>query len=248
MRIIYEPRGRALEYAPLAVSLYRGCSHGCRYCFVPASLRTTPEEFAADPRPRTDAIDRLTLDLHNLHVAGDTREVLMSFTTDPYQPIDRELKLTREAIELFIKWTVPFTILTKAGMASLRDLDLMAAHPELCRYGTTLTLTDPVMEAYWEPRAAGLFSRIGALEQFHAAGIRTWVSFEPVIDPEQTLKLIRYCCQAGIVDEFRIGKMNHAISPTRIDHAHFLHQVRKELRGKQYIIKKDLLRAAGETP
>jgi DNA repair photolyase len=248
MRIIYEPRGRALEYAPLAVSLYRGCSHGCRYCFVPASLRVTPEEFACDPRPRTDAIDRLTLDLHNLHVAGDTREVLMSFTTDPYQPIDRELRLTREAIKFFIKWAVPFTILTKAGLASLRDLDLITAHPDLIRYGTTLTLCDFETARYWEPHVAGAFERLIALGRFHDAGTRTWTSFEPVIDPEQTLKLIRYCCQAGIVDEFRIGKMNHAISPIRIDHAHFLHQVREELKGRQYIIKKDLLRAAGEAP
>jgi DNA repair photolyase len=248
MRIIYEPRGRALEYAPLAVSLYRGCSHGCRYCFVPASLRITPEEFAADPRPRTDIIDRLTLDLHTLHVAGDSREVLLSFTTDPYQPIDRDLKLTREAINLFIKWTVPFTILTKAGLKSLRDLDLMAAHPDLCRYGTTLTLWDHEMEHYWEPHAACGLERLEALQQFHAAGIRTWVSFEPVIDPEQTLELIRYCRDAGICDEYRIGKLNHSITPTRIGHADFLFQVREELKGRQYIIKKDLLRAAGEAP
>jgi DNA repair photolyase len=246
MKIIYVPRGRALEYAPLAVSLYRGCSHGCRYCFVPASLHVTPEEFARAPAMRAFALKKLERDLQDLQ--GDPREVLMSFTTDPYQPIDRICGLTREAIKLFIKWMVPFTTLTKAGMASMRDLDLMASRPDLCRYGTTLTLTDPEMERYWEPHAHGLFSRLGALDQFHAAGIRTWVSFEPVIDPEQTLALIRYCRDKGIVDEFRVGKLNHSISPTRIDHADFLFRVREELKGRQYIIKKDLLRAAGEAP
>jgi len=248
MRIIYEPQGRALEYAPLAVSLYRGCSHGCRYCFVPDALRVTPEEFACDPQPRTYALVKLERDLRMLAGAGDTREVLMSFTTDPYQPIDQKLRLTRAALKLFFAQGINVTTLTKAGLASLRDLDLMVDHPQLCRYGTTLTLTDPKMEEYWEPLAADVFGRIGALWEFHDAGIRTWASFEPVIDPEQTLELIRYCRDAGICDEYRIGKLNHSIMPTRIDHADFLFQVREELKGKQYIIKKDLLRAAGETP
>jgi DNA repair photolyase len=245
MRIIYEPRGRALEYAPLAVSLYRGCSHGCRYCFVPASLRTTPEEFARDPQPRAGALKRLDQDLRDLQ--GDPREVLMSFTTDPYQPIDQKMGLTREAIQIFIRHLHPFTVLTKAGLKGVRDLDLMAEHPDLCRYGTTLTLTDPLMTEYWEPHAASFLSRIDALDRFHGAGVRTWVSFEPVIDPEQTLELIRYCRVNKIVDEFRIGKLNHSITPTRIDHADFLFRVRQELKGRRYIIKKDLLRAAGES-
>jgi len=248
MRIIYEPRGRALEYAPLAVSLYRGCSHGCRYCFVPASLRITPKEFACSPQPRTDALLKLERDLRMLAGAGDTREVLMSFTTDPYQPIDQKLRLTRAALKLFFAQGINVTTLTKAGWESACNLDIMARHPELCRYGTTLTLTDPVMAAYWEPKAADFFSRLRTLRLYHDAGVRTWVSFEPVIDPEQTLKLIRYCRDEGICDEFRIGKMNHSISPTRFDHAHFLHQVREELKGRKYIIKKDLLRAAGEAP
>jgi DNA repair photolyase len=246
MRIIYEPRGRALEYAPLAVSLYRGCSHGCRYCFVPASLHVTPEEFARAPAMRAFALKKLERDLQDLQ--GDPREVLMSFTTDPYQPLDQRLKLTQQAIGLFIKYSVPFTILTKAGMVSLRDLDLMAAHPELCRYGATLTVLNRDDRGYWEPFAAGTGDRLHALEQFHKEGIRTWVSFEPVIDPKQTLDLIRYCRDEKIVDEFRIGKLNHEISPTRIDHADFLFKVREELKGRQYIIKKDLLRAAGEAP
>lgn len=245
MRIIYEPRGRALEYAPLAVSLYRGCSHRCKYCFVPASLRITPEEFACNPQPRANALERLEADLRMLSGAGDTREVLMSFTTDPYQPIDQKLRLTRAALKLFFAQGINVTTLTKAGTVSLRDLDLMADHPDLCRYGTTLTLID---SSYWEPFAATTRDRLHALKQFHSAGIRTWVSFEPVIDPEETLSLIRYCRNMGIVDEFRIGKLNHAISPTNIDHADFLFKAREELKGRQYIIKKDLLRAAGEAP
>ena len=101
MRIIYVPRGRALEYAPLAVSLYRGCSHGCVYCFAPASLRTEREKFL-HVEPRKDALRKLEMDCKELVMTGDTREILMSFTTDPYQQLEEEHGLTRSAIQILI--------------------------------------------------------------------------------------------------------------------------------------------------
>lgn len=107
MRIIYEPRGRALEYAPLAVSLYHGCSHGCRYCYVPAALRTTTEKFL-QPGPRKNALALLERDAEELARAGDTREILMSFTCDPYQHLEQELGLTREAIRILIQHGLHF--------------------------------------------------------------------------------------------------------------------------------------------
>lgn len=213
MRIIYEPRGRALEYAPLAVSLYRGCSHGCTYCFAPDSTKTAIEKFR-QPYYRKDALTLLELDCVGMMGRGDTREVLLSFTTDPYQPLDEERQATRRAIELMIRWGIHFTILTKGGHRSTRDFDLMVSRPDLCRYGATLTFDNPANSREFEPNAAPPLERIVALTRAHDMGIPTWVSLEPVIYPDQTLNLIidtlnvRDKCP-GIVDEYRIGKINH---------------------------------------
>ena len=56
MRVVYEPKGRAREYSELACNLYRGCVHGCRYCYAPACMRTTGEKWhaRAEARPKVD--------------------------------------------------------------------------------------------------------------------------------------------------------------------------------------------------
>lgn len=268
MRIIYEPRGRALEYAPLAVSLYRGCSHGCTYCFVPDSTRTDRDDFMR-PRARKNALHLLELDAIDMHTTHDPREVLLSFTTDPYQPLDEEMQLTRKAIEIMIQYGIHFTVLTKAGFAAVRDFDLLAAHPDLCRFGTTLTLLGMKDSALWEPTARSPANRIAALIQAKRMGIPTWVSFEPVIYPEQTLSLILDTLdivykKPGIVDEYRIGKFNHVDNPgvecflesigyqypTDEEWRKFVHDAKILLdeHGCRYVFKKDLqpyLRAAG---
>jgi DNA repair photolyase len=253
VRIIYEPRGRALEYAPLAVSLYRGCPHGCVYCFAPESTRTEREKFM-QAYPRKDALRKLELDCKELAAANDQREILMSFTCDPYQPLDEELALTRTAIRILIDHGLHFTILTKGGARSRRDRDLLFEHPELCRYGTTLVFSDEQDRALWEPNAAPTAERIKVMKGMHAY-LKTWVSLEPVIYPAQTLELIRQT--VDFVDEYRIGKFNHAGNP---ELERFLKEIGyfyptsqgwieivKSIKalldetGSRYIFKKDLL-------
>jgi DNA repair photolyase len=248
MRIIYEPRGRALEYAPLAVSLYRGCPHGCTYCFVPESTKTDREKFL-QPYPRKDALSLLRKDCEELVRAGDTREILMSFTTDPYQPLDVDHKLTRSAIQILIDYSRPFTILTKGGLRSTRDFDLLVTRPDLCRYATTLTCSNINTEAKWEPFAATYKQRLDALIEAHKRGIRTWVSIEPVIDPEQSLALISMTHALGCVDLYRIGTLNHETLPYPKQSLYeFVKKVKLILEDTDHIFKKDLqpyLKTAG---
>ena len=237
MRIIYEPRGAALEYAPLAVSLYRGCSHGCTYCFAPDSTRTTKEKFM-QPYGRKDALKLLELDCKEMHNAGDQREVLMSFTTDPYQPLNNELDLTREAIKLFAKYELNFSILTKGGKRSERDFDWLT-FPDVCgRYGTTLTLWNSLDELKWEPFSAWHGERLHALKEAHRRGIPTWASIEPIIDPGQSIYLIRETLP--YVDEYKIGKMNHLESTFPLEQLWSFVKETKELLdsyGKKYMFK-----------
>ncbi|MEN6645271.1 MAG: hypothetical protein ABFE08_22745, partial [Armatimonadia bacterium] len=93
MPVIYEPQGAALEYAELAANLYRGCSHSCRFCYAPSVLRksgTSLESFRHDVQPRPDIIKQFARDCRKLAEAECTKRVLLSFTTDPYQPAERE--------------------------------------------------------------------------------------------------------------------------------------------------------------
>ena len=95
MSIIYEPRGKAREYSDLAVNLYTGCSHACRYCYCPAILRKTIDAWAFDPQPRKGILRDLERDAKKLR--GDPREILLSFMSDPYHS-DEAARLTREAL------------------------------------------------------------------------------------------------------------------------------------------------------
>ena len=208
MRIIYEPRGKALEYAPLAASLYRGCDHGCEYCFAPDITKTERHQFI-NPYQRTNALKHFEKDCADLEKAGDTREILMSFTTDPFQRLESVAGLTHAAIKILHMHNRPYSILTKGGLRSMVDIPLMAERKDLCRYATTLTCYKKADEQKWEPNAAPYHERVAALKMAHELGIRTWVSMEPIIDPEQSLWLIEQTAGAGYVDLYRIGKMNH---------------------------------------
>ena len=97
--IIYETKGRAKEYCELAANLYRGCEHGCIYCYAPSATFRKREDFC-NATVRADVLKKFRKDVIELEKKGETRSVLLSFTTDPYQPLDVKEQLTRKAIEI----------------------------------------------------------------------------------------------------------------------------------------------------
>jgi DNA repair photolyase len=237
--IIYESAGRAREYSELAANLYRGCDHGCLYCYAPRVLKCKREEFD-HPSVRKDCLKKLEKDAKNLSGLGETRSILLSFTTDPYNHLDEDLQITRKAIEILHQNGLEISLLTKGGKRSLRDLDLLSLHPELSQYGTTLVFSSEEDRARIEPGAAPTGERIECLKIVHDRGIYTYVSLEPVWDPDQTLKLIEL--SAPYVDLFKIGTLNYNIRRHEIDWSEFLKNVISLLSklGKNYYIKKDL--------
>jgi DNA repair photolyase len=236
MKAIYRPRGAALEYAPLACNLYRGCIHGCRYCYVPACLHVRPEEFHAMAIPRSGILDALAIEAHALRRTDDP--VLLCFTCDPYQQGDTET--TRQALTILSAYDVPAHVLTKGGMRAVRDFDLLAQMR--AGFGTTLLFTDDADRAEWEPHAAPVADRIAAIEQAHAAGIPTWVSVEPVIDPPQAIGVME--ALAPWVDEWRVGKLNHHPLARGIDWNHWAPRLlaAAQATGAAYLIKNALAR------
>ncbi len=242
--VIYEPRGKAGEYAPLALNLYRGCLHGCRYCFAPTATFTNRATFH-DPSYITTRPGVLeALEEQAGLMAGDQREILLSFTSDPYQPLEKEARVTRRALEILMAHNLMATILTKGGVWGLdRDRDLFISNP-LNAWSVTLTHYDRELSHAWEPGAALPGDRIDSLTLAKKLGLKTWVSFEPVIDPAAVFRLLEATHE--FVDLYKVGKLNYHPLAKEIDWRRFKGEMEERLTrlGKPYYFKKDLLEAA----
>lgn len=242
MRLIYEPSGKAAEYAKYAYNVYTGCDHACTYCYAPAVLHMTREAFY-QPQPRKgDFWANLRKDSFELAQRGVREQVLLSFTCDPYQQIDVELQHTRRVIEILHEAGLPVCVLTKGGSRALRDLDLFTPADS---FASTLTGANEDLWDEWhtevcEPGAASPFGRAATLKKFHDAGIPTWVSLEPVFDPEWTLNAIQVTHK--FVDLYKVGMLNYHPRAKEIDWHDFGHRAEALLQalGKPYLIKEDL--------
>ena len=238
MNVVYEPKGRAREYSELACNLYRGCTHGCRYCYAPSCMRTTGEKWHATAAPRRDVLQNLEKDAIKLR--GDSRRILFCFLSDPYQPIERVERLTRQALGIVAKHRLNSQVLTK-GCADLiqEDMGLMKdAHTQL---GITLCFADDSIRKDWEPGASTVDDRLTVLKTAHKAGIFTWVSLEPVIDPEQALTVIRMA--HPYVNFWKVGKLNHMKEHEKtVNWGKFLYDAEQLFTkfGAKYYIKNDL--------
>jgi DNA repair photolyase len=237
--IIYETKGRAREYCELAANLYRGCGHGCTYCYAPSATFRKREDFR-NATVRVDVLEKFKKDALELSKLRESRPILLSFTTDPYQPIDAKERLTRKAIQILHNQGLKVEILTKGGKLSERDFDLLSLKPELSSYGTTLVFTDEAMRKEIEPNAPTTYERIEALKKAHDMGIHTFVSLEPVWDPVQTLEIIDLTHE--FADFYKVGKLNYNKHHKTVDWLQFRNDVIRKLDGygKLYYIKQSL--------
>jgi DNA repair photolyase len=246
-KIIYQPSGRAKEYADYALNLYNSCNFGCKYCYVPCVLRKDRQEFHNGRRVRDDVLKKVEHDAPFMR----GMKVLLCFTCDPYQKLNDELQLTRKVMEIFNRYGVNWAVLTKSGPKAINDFCLYKTGDS---FGCTLTFNTFSDSVYWEPEAATPLGRIGVLKTAHQAGIKTWASMEPVIDPVQTLELIEET--HGYVDLYKVGKLNSQNSRGSENYEE-LRQIEKRIPwkkfgretedllqrlGAEYYIKEDLRR------
>ena len=237
LNIIYEPRGAAKEYSPLALNLYEGCEHGCKYCYAPSCRYKKKSEFFGSQSIRKNVLDKLEPDLKKMNESGNAKRTLLCFTCDPYQHDDDFNMLTRDCLELFKKYKQPFQVLTKGGMKAVRDFDLYKPGDA---YAATLTFDSPERSMVWEPNAALPVDRMDSLKAANDMGIETWASFEPVIDPKDTFKLIDKTHE--YVDLYKVGKINRFKTGIDVDWKKFTIEVIDKLEqlGKKYYIKDSL--------
>lgn len=234
--VLYEPRGKAREYCPLAVNLYSGCSHQCEYCYAPATLHKTKETFY-ESSPRENILNKITKDAQKLQLVHDSGPVLLCFTCDPYQPIDDQYQITREAIKILHSHDINVMVLTKGGIRAERDFDLLTRNDW---FGVTLTNLDDTMSIKWEPGASLPEERIISLKHAHEKGIKTWVSLEPVLYPEVALEIIKQT--HSFVDKYKVGVLNYHPHSKDINWHNFAINVRDLLDelNCNYYLKNDL--------
>jgi DNA repair photolyase len=211
--LIYEPKGRAKEYAPLALNLYTQCGHGCLYCYAPITLRKNKTDyFVRNALPRNMA----TLEDSIKRYANTTdKYVHLSFVGDPYDKTRRDNSPTRKALELCLKYQVPVQILTKGGARCLIDLELFKEFGKSIRIGQSLTFEDPILSKFFEPYTAEPEERLATLDALKENNIPTWASFEPVIDSSQSLSLLFECLEYDLCDYYRIGAFNDKGQPAK---------------------------------
>ncbi len=188
MRTIYKPTGAAGEYGDYALNIYKGCPHNCFYCFAPNVLHKDRKEFHANCEPRDNIVEETA---HFLESSKLTDKLVhLCFTCDPY-PTGYDSKATREIIKLLKKSGNHVQILTKGD--GRRDFDLL---DENDWYGITLDGSEGIAP-----------KRAETLLKAHEKGIRTWVSFEPVVNAETVLAQIGVV--ASFADKVKIGKLNY---------------------------------------
>lgn len=205
MKPLYVPKGRAKEYGDYAVNIYTGCPHRCYYCFAPSVLHREREAFHSHVEPRPGIVDALKSQLAKEGLTGKT--VNLCFTCDPY-PAGYDSAVTREVIKVIKGSGNHVQILTKGDGS--RDFDLLDS-------GDWYGITYSGGTAKDEPCAVLSARRLDILRMAHELGIKTWVSFEPVICPAQVLDTIRDC--HSFFDRVKIGKLNYW--PSDINWAYF---------------------------
>lgn len=191
MKPIYEPKGKAKEYGDYAVNIYTGCPHRCFYCFAPSVLRREREAFYSVVAPREGIVEAVKRQLQREKINGKT--IHLCFTCDPY-PTGYDTTATREIIKAIKESGNHVQILTKGDGS--RDFDLLDNNDW---YGITY---DGSPHGVYEPsdRWADVYSA-------KMLGIKTWVSFEPVVNADAVLEAIEEC--HDIVDKVKIGKLNY---------------------------------------
>ncbi|WP_315808542.1 PA0069 family radical SAM protein [Pseudomonas sp. C9-3] len=167
-----------------SINPYRGCEHGCIYCYA------RPSHAYWDLSPGLDFETKLIAKTNAAEVLEEELSrkgyvcapINLGANTDPYQPIERQQRLTRQILEVLLRFRHPVTIVTK-GSLILRDLDLLAelARQNLVAVMISLTTLDDELKRILEPRAAAPSARLRAIRVMREQGIPVGVLCSPMI-------------------------------------------------------------------
>jgi DNA repair photolyase len=199
---------------------YRGCEHGCIYCYA----RPTHEylgfsaglDFESKIVVKMDAPELLRGELESRR--WEPRVLVMSGVTDPYQPVEKKLRITRGCLEVLAKFRNPVVIITKNRLVA-RDIDLLC---ELANYNAvavniSVTSLDYKLQRVLEPRTSSPEARLDTIGQLRAAGIPIGVMLAPIIPgltDHEVPKILKACARAGAqFAGYTIVRLPWAVAP-----------------------------------
>src|SRR5215831_10800825 len=182
---------------------YRGCEHGCIYCYA----RPTHEylgfsaglDFESKIMVKTNAPELLSFELESPRWKPQT--LVLSGVTDPYQPIERKLRITRGCLEVLAKFRNPVAIITKNHLVT-RDVDLLVelAQHNAVAVNLSVTSLDPGLQRVLEPRTTSPEGRLDAIRELRAANIPVGVMVAPIIPgltDHEVPSILDACATAG---------------------------------------------------
>ena len=167
-----------------SINPYKGCEHGCIYCFarpMHAYLGLSPgADFESKIFAKPNAAELLRKELSAPGYVP--RTIAMGTNTDPYQPVEKRMRIMRSILEVLWEFKHPVGIVTKSALI-LRDLDILAPMAELglAKVGVSVTTLDRELARSMEPRASTPPRRLEAIRALNAAGVPAAVMFAPVI-------------------------------------------------------------------
>ena len=203
-----------------SVNAFRGCEHGCIYCFA------RPTHAYHDLSPGVDFESRLFVKpdaAKLLHAAlsrpgYEVAPIALGTNTDPYQPIEEDWRVTRSILELLLEVKHPFTITTKSDRV-LRDLDILvpAAKLGIAAVAISVTSLDPKVHRTLEPRAPSARKRLAAIRALTEAGVPAIVAIAPVV-PQITDHELEAIVEAAVAHGARGGfylpvRLPHEVAP-----------------------------------
>ena len=219
-----------------SINPYRGCEHGCIYCFARPTHEYLGFSAGLDFESRImvkRAAPRL-LEAELSSPKWKPKLLMMSGVTDCYQPIERKLKITRGCLEVLAKFRNPVGILTKNRLVT-RDLDILS---ELAKHkavvvNLSVTSLDRELQRILEPRTSAPLARLDAVSQLRAAGIPVGVMVAPVIpgiNDHEIPKIVEACGKAGAQFAGHVLlRLPWAVAPL---FEHWLDEHFPELKGK----------------
>jgi DNA repair photolyase len=213
-----------------SINPYKGCEHGCIYCYARAThsyLDLSPgRDFETEIFYKPNAVELLRAELSR--PSYEVSPIAFGTNTDPYQPVERQLDITRGLLELLLELKHPITIVTK-GALILRDLDLLRAFAEhdLVAVHVSVTTLDDELKRRMEPRTAGPKQRLAMIRQLSAAGIPTGVMAAPMIpalNDHELERILEAAAENGAGSAgYVLLRLPHEVEPLFVEwlHAHY---------------------------
>jgi len=186
-----------------SINPYRGCEHGCSYCFARpthAFMGLSPGlDFERRLFAKPKAAELLREELQSR--AYVPKVIAIGTNTDPYQPIERDYQITRSVLKVLAEFNHPVAIVTKSHLVT-RDIDILApmARKNLAKVCLSVTTLDAKLARAMEPRASTPLRRLSAIRQLTEAGIPTGIMMAPVIpalNEAEIESVLESCAEAG---------------------------------------------------